>query len=132
MVAVLTDYGPESGLARVKPTKLEPLIQWFAQKDKMPTVEEDFSKPCAGTQAASAIGDDFCKPEKPMQAAAGIENPDERCDISKAMAVAVLLHIVHNVVQDLERGLQHYKYLLDIAIHLTSFLAAAWNRERFL
>ena len=75
-MAVLADYGPELGSARSKPTKLEPFIPGFADKDKgdMHTVEEDFSKP-SSTQAASAMEDDFCQPERPTQAAAGIENP---------------------------------------------------------
>ena len=93
----------------------------------MHAVDEDFSNPCVGTQAASAIEEGFGQLEKPMQAAAGIENPDEWFNISKAMAVAGLLHIIHNVLQDLECGLQHYKYLADFVEQLSSFLSSPWS-----
>ena len=68
--------------------------------------------------------DYLCQFEKPKRAAAGIENPDEWLDISKAMAVAGLLHIIQNAVQYLERGLQRYKYLADIVEQLSSFLSS--------
>ena len=67
-----------------------------------------------------------------MKVAAGIKNPDEWFDISKAMAVAGLVHIIHKAVQGLERDLQHYKYLADIVEQLSSFFSFASSRHRLV